>query len=206
MAKRQNVSELISAAGWIGSLIGELVPALRERGISDEQTHAFVTDGGKISVGKIADVMADDIRQAGEIYSVAFNYAEGIEAKVVAGHYDWSNSDITSKHFPTNRTGTVKGGIKLFHFDRNISSEEAIREMDKAGYRPAEACELLDFGKTHPDVQREFPIIALGSIWRDSRSSRSVVYLGRPGAERGARLFWFDDAWGGYCRFAAVRK
>lgn len=205
MAKRQNVSELISAAGWIGSLIGELVPALRERGISDEQIHAFVTDDGKISVGKIADVMADDIRQAGEIYSVAFNYAEGIEAKVVAGHYDWSNSD-TSKHFPTNRTGTVKGGIKLFHFDRNISSEEAIREMDKAGYRPAEACELLDFGKTHPDVQREFPIIALGSIWRDSTGRRSVVCLGRDGAGRNAGLDWFDYAWHGYCRFAAVRK
>lgn len=188
MGKRKDVSILVSAAGWLGSFIGELIPALRERGISDEKIHAFVNDNGKISVEKIADVMAEDIQQAEGVYPTTFDYSEPVEEKVTAGRYDWSNNDITSAHFPTKRTGTVKSGIKLFHFNRNISSEEAIQEMDKEGYRPAEACELLDFGKKHPDVQREFPIVALGSVWRRLRGRRFVVCLGRDVALRLADL------------------
>jgi len=206
MAKRKGISALMSAAGWIGSFIGELIPALRERGISDEQIHAFANADGKISIGKIADVMAAGIKSAEAIHAVEFNYDEAVENKVVSGKYDWSNSDIASDHFPTRRTGVISSNIKLFHFNRYISSEDATREMDKAGYRPAEACELLDFGAKYPDVQREFPVIALGSVWQSPDGDRRVVCLSRCGVRRRAYLSWFGDGWVGACRFAAVRK
>jgi len=206
VAKRKDVSVLVSAAGWIGSFVGEIVSALRERGISDEQIHAFVTVNGKISVGKIAEIMAGDIRSEEGNYPITFNYSESIEDKVVAGKYDWSNEDITSEHLPTSRIGTAESSIKLFHFDQGISSEEVLKEMEKEGYRPAEACELLSFGVKHPDVQREFPIIALGSVWQSPGGHRYVVYLHRDGAGRDASLHWLDLDWPGSCRFAAVRK
>ena len=206
MAKRKDVSVLVSAAGWIGSFVGELIATLRERGISDEQIHAFVNNNGKISVGKIADVMIADIRDSEGVYAVAFNYSESIEKLVAAGNYDWSNNDITSEHFPTSRTGKTETSIKLFHFNRGISSEYAIREMEKEGYRPAEAHELLSFGAKYLDVQREFPIIALGSVWRRPLGACHVLYLHQHVAKRYARLDWFDGGWSGSCRFAAVRK
>lgn len=43
----------------------------------------------------------------------------------------WANSDINETNFPKEEIG--EGEIKLFHFNRLISSEDAIKEMDKAG-------------------------------------------------------------------------
>jgi hypothetical protein len=44
------------------------------------------------------------------------------------------------------------------------------------GYRPAELSELLAFGENYPEVQRKFPVIAFGSIWR-RWDARQVPYL-----------------------------
>ena len=139
-------------------------------------------------------------------YPIPIDYGMGIEELVRLGGYNWSNNDITSKHFPTKRTGKAEVSVELIHFNRAISSEEAIREMDKMGYRPAEACELLAFGAKYPDVQREFPIFALGSVWRVLDGVRSVVCLLRGGDLRDANLYWFVNSWFDDCRFAAVRK
>ena len=206
MGKRKDVPILLSVAGWLGSFVGELIPALRERGISDEKIHSFANSNGKISVGKIADVMADDIQRVEGVYPITVDYSKPIEEMVAAGQYDWSNSDITLAHFPTKRVGKAETKVELLHFDRSISSEEALKEMDKMGYRPAEAHELLAFGAKYPDVQREFPLVALGSVWRRLGGRRRVVCLRRSDAARDAGLHWFGHGWRALWRFAAVRK
>jgi hypothetical protein len=96
--------------------------------------------------------------------------------------------------------------VALFHFDKNITSEAAIAEMDKAGYRPAKIEELLALGEFHPDLQREFPIVALGSSWRNPSANLGVPCLSRGGAERDLSLRWFGRDWSGNCRFVAVCK
>ncbi len=205
MGKRKDVSVLVSAAGWVSSLVEKIVGALRERGISDEDIHALVTEKGKELIGKIADAIADCVKQMERIYAVLVDFGMSIEELVRLGKYDWSNSDITSAHFPTKRTGKVETKVELVHFDRNISSDDALKELDKMGYRPAEAHELLAFGAKYPDVQREFPIVALGSVWQGPDGGRSAVCLGRGGAGRGAYLGWLGLGWDDGWRFAAVR-
>jgi hypothetical protein len=100
----------------------------------------------------------------------------------------------------------VEVSAKLFHFSRDISSDDAISEMDKAGYRPATLMELLVLGILFPELQRQFPIVALGSVWRPTSDGRCVPYLDGSGSGRGLGLGWFDDGWYADYRFLGVRK
>lgn len=204
MSKRKSL--LVSAAGWISSLVDKIIGALHERGISDEDIHALVMENGKELLDKIADAIAAAVKQVRRIYAVLVDFGMSIEELVKLGKYDWTNSDITSEHFPTKRVGKVETKIEFVHFGRNISSDDALKELEKMGYRAAEAHELLASGAKYPDVQREFPIAALGSVWRLLRGNRFVVCLDGDGAERDADLNWFESDWDGGWRFAAVRK
>lgn len=122
-----------------------------------------------------------------------------------AGNYDWSNDRITDQNFPATEHDTIgEKDAALFHFDRNISSEDAIAGMKTEGYRPATMRELLTFGKENPEVQRKFPIVALGQVVA-LVGGRHVGDLVRDGSGRHAGLFYFDGDWSVVCRFLAVR-
>jgi len=139
-------------------------------------------------------------------YFITINYDLSVEEAVRAGKYDWSNSDITTKHFPSKRKGTAEVEVILVHFNRAIESDEAVRELDRMGLRPAELPEGLAFGAKYPDTQREFPIVILGSVWQNPPGLRGCAYLCRGGSERGLNLDWFVHKWNSHCRFAALRK
>src|SRR3989344_3188999 len=152
------------------------------------------------------EALTPDGKPAGNTYPLVVNYGISVEDAVEAGRYDWTNSDITSRNFPTERNGTAEVAVELIHFNRHVSTDEALRELDRMGYRPAELHELLAFGEKHPEVQREFPVVALGSVWRGRDGRRVVPGLDGGGSERYLRLGWFGSDWGGLYRCAAVRK
>jgi hypothetical protein len=139
-------------------------------------------------------------------YLVTVNYDLSVEDAVKAGKYDWKNDRIISKNFPSKRKGKVDAEIILVKFAKDMESEAILLELDKQGLRPAELPELLAFGEKYPEVQREFPIVALGSVWRGAGGVRCVPCLDRDSDERGLYLLWFDVGWGSGCRFAALRK
>ena len=84
--------------------------------------------------------------------------------------------------------------------------ENIIEEMDSWFCRPATLMELLALGATHPELQREFRVVALGSIWRDSRGICLVPFLGVHGVMRKSYLNPFDCDWDANFRFLGVRK
>ena len=50
--------------------------------------------------------------------------------KLIDNHkFNYTNSNITEDNFPIQQIS--KGEYKLFHFDKNISSKDAIKEMKK---------------------------------------------------------------------------
>lgn len=127
-------------------------------------------------------------------------------AKMIeAGKYDWANTEINEKRFPVNGKGSHTVESALFQFCFDISSEDAIKEMEQAGYRPATTEEILAFGEHNPELQKQFPIVELASVAEVS-GLRCVLYLDTLGSERGLRLRWFDVGWRGRYRFLAVRK
>lgn len=111
---------------------------------------------------------------------------------------DWVNANITEENFPQEKIR--KGEYKLFHFDKNISSEDVIQEMKKEGYSPANIYELLAW----KDWNKKDWVVALGSSCRVF-GNRLVACLGGDGSERRLNLDWWGDRWGGSYRFLAVR-
>lgn len=143
-------------------------------------------------------------------YSVPLtvNYDLSVEEAAKLGRYDWADANITSGNFPTRRKGTARVALEFVHFNRYISTESVLRELSNRDMRSAEPHELLAFGEKYPDIQREFPIVALalGSAWRNPYGNRRVLYLDGRGSERNLRLMGTEDDWSEACRFAAVHK
>ena len=148
--------------------------------------------------------------------TVAVDYGTSPQAMIAAGRYDWVDDDITPKRFPIVGTGVVEFETKVFHFDRYISSEDAVRfirseliEPDPSTtfsfWEPAPIEALLAYGAKNPDEQRQYPIIGLGSV-AEVDGDRHVPYLGRHDAERVLFLYWWGSGWDAHYRFLAVRK
>lgn len=149
--------------------------------------------------------MTIDVRQTQ--FTIPVDYTLTLEAMIASGCYDGMNKDITSKHFPVKARDNGDITVHLVHFDKELESDDAtIARLDAIGLRPAELPELLALGAKHPGLQREFPIIALGSVWKDRGGRRLVPGLSRGGAGRRLDLVWFDSRWFRNCRFAAVSK
>lgn len=98
----------------------------------------------------------------------------------------------------TNYNSVIGQGTEVIlkHFGCSISSDDAIKEMATAGYRPATHLELIALHENHPDLYKEFWMVALGSFaLGGDDSSRRVAVLcasdGRPCL--GDR--WFDGDW-----------
>jgi hypothetical protein len=139
-------------------------------------------------------------------YTISLNYDQTVEQMIKAGKYDWFNDDVTSQHFSSNEKGQAEILVYLISFNRYISSEDAIKELDRQGLRPATLKELLALGVAQPDLQRSNPIVALGSMWPDSSGDVGVPYLSGDESNRSLSLRWWSGDWNSSWQFAAVRK
>jgi len=140
-------------------------------------------------------------------YSITVNYDLTIEQMVVAGNYDSVSTSITQEHFPIQGEGRQEKEVTLFHFNRWIFSEEVIREMSKLGYQPAEPEDIFAFGIQHRNIQRQFPVLALGSPWQHSHHRKGyVVRLEGDHTIRSLNLRLFNLKSSPHYRFAAVHK
>lgn len=145
-----------------------------------------------------------------EMFTVSVPYAgsKTIARLLKAGEYNWQNENITDRNFPTgDKSGEETVELHAVHFNRPFKNgDEVIRALDEAGFTPALPAHVLALGAAKPDLQRQFPIAALGQFWVDSGGGRRVVTLGGFVGDRGARLSWFGFDWGGGWRFLAIRK
>lgn len=197
----QQKSGFLSALGVMWEIWKALVNAVLDLGGSDDDLRRIQTD--KELRRKLAELIVGATRK---VFRLVVNYDESVETLVKRGKYDWTNDSITSKNFPTKRTGTSEVVVELVYLNRAVSTDEALAELDRMGFRPAELKELLVLGAEQPELQREFPIVALGSVWQYPDGDRRCAYLGRYADGRDLDLYWLGRDWYGHCRFAAVRK
>ncbi len=113
--------------------------------------------------------------------------------------FDWVNSDITDDLFPV--PNKVSNDFKLFNFNGDILSENVIKEMNREGYQPANAWELLSW----KDWNNKDCVVGLGSVG-EVFGYRDVPCLSRDDSERSLRLSWWGGGWGARCRFLGVRN
>ena len=147
-------------------------------------------------------------------FPLTIDYRKPLAEMVRAGRYRYVNPDINPAHFPIEGDGEVQTEVILVHFDRYIESDDVIAELDEQGLVPAKIEHLLTLGGQHPDLQRQYSIVCLGSVWTGPLGVRRVpclvwwdggrmvsLYCGRM-----VSLYCWPDEWSRYCRFAAVRK
>lgn len=201
-------SSVISGMGVAMSLVQSLVAAVKKAGGTDEDIHRLTTDQSSGVWDKIANVIVGVNKKFGEMFTLVVDYSCSLSDAVKAGGYDYVNSDITDKHFPTEEgeQGAQEKSCTLYHFSKNMQSDDIVAQMEADGKRPATARELLAFGKAHPDLQRQFPIIALKSVWVGRLGIRGVPSLSRCDSGHDLRLACCCGGWGDHCRFLAVSK
>jgi len=111
--------------------------------------------------------------------------------------FNWVNSDITPENFP--QEDIRSSDYKLYHFDKYITSENAVAEMQKEGYQPANIYELLSW----KDWNGKDFVVGLGSSC--ALSGRRFVPCLHDWDGRHLNLVWWDGGWYGFYRFLAVR-
>lgn len=137
-------------------------------------------------------------------YAITVDYNRSFEEMIADGKYDYVSPNITCQNFPITGTGVVEEEIILVHFDRYIKSDDAVRELNEMGLKPAKLEHACALGAKHPDLQREYAIVFLGSVWTHHVSSRHVPCLGRWRAGRELRFDRWPEVWACGYRFAAL--
>ncbi len=122
------------------------------------------------------------------------NYNLKIKQMVKRGKYNLVNRNITNKHFPPFFKNKKRWEMKLILFRCWTSSLTALAVMNKLEVRPANALEILRFGEIHPNIQKEFPVVALGQIWLNNKTCY-VIMLDKYGYKRRLSLGCFDKDW-----------
>ncbi len=194
--------------------MSKAIDQLEEKGVTAQIFQDRVLGSGVWSaIGEAAvagEIDAGELRQflnlaPLEELRMTVDYGQTLVKMIAAGHYDWVNIDITAKNFPIVGKGKQKLVSRLIHFNRDISSDDVGEKLDTRGLRAATIAELLAFGMTFPEVQRKFPIIALGSLVL-FLGSLHAAYLCTDDAERCLHLHWRGDVWPTNWRFLAVPK
>lgn len=153
--------------------------------------------------------------------SIIVDYNRSIEDMVESGKYDQADACISSKNFPANNSGIIEVNIELYQFEKIMSSYQMVWAIKRDDLRAANIRELLALGEKYPELQRDFPIVALGSECEGRqipmlvyygvkymRSLQNPVIHGNKSERRlSLDLNVYNERWGGiYHRFACVKK
>ena len=212
MPRTRTKSEFVSSAGTVFELVKKLSDEVNGLGGSDDDLRQIISGDGVAR--QIAELLV--ARSEPRSYDLSVDYSRPLAEVVAAGGYNYVNDNITEENFPTVKGNPIDpvvhpGGVVvtqavLVHLDRVVDSDDVLGELERQGLRPGTMFELAHFGEQHPDIQRQFPVVALGSVWALSNGDRDVGYLGEDGDDRGFGLDWYDLRWSAYCRFLAFRK
>src|SRR6202030_4697511 len=77
-----------------------------------------------------------------------------IEKLLETGHYEFISPYMREIHFPRADYQVSLDEVReieLVYFGRDISTDEALRELDPRGLRPANVIELLPLRRSSPD-------------------------------------------------------
>lgn len=145
------------------------------------------------------------------VFTLTIDYSQTKPDMIAAGKYGYVNDFLRDNEPVEGKikgTGVVEVALELVCFDEQvISTKEVVHRITKKrGLLLAGVEHLLALGAAYPDLQRDFPIVALGSVWRGPGGDRSVSYLDCWRGGRDLDMDWCDGDWRGLYRFLAVRK
>jgi len=104
-------------------------------------------------------------------YTAEVVYArKTFERRIAENKFAWVDPRITKENFPISGKGKIKRKFRLLRFGRT-TTDNALAGTSLKKCRPATIAELLAFAAAYPDLQCQFPIVALGSDCRTGSCS-----------------------------------
>ncbi len=219
MARKK--SEFLSAYGVAFQVLKSITDAVLAEGGSDEDLRSLLSDSEKCRRVAMEIVGHKPREQKGTSYRGDVSpAATGFRAEVI--YVQPSYADL-KKVFDCVYDGYKNAEFKpidickdvsvenreiefeLVHLNKDVSTDKALAELDKQGLCPALYEELLAFAAKYPELQKQFPIVALGSVCRYDDDLYSP-YVRWNDVERDLDFYWIDDGWCDRYRFLAVRK
>ncbi|MFA6006626.1 MAG: hypothetical protein WC764_02795 [Candidatus Paceibacterota bacterium] len=205
--------------GVLLTVLTAIVTGLRRRKVTEAMVYELGTPEGVPTLERIMDAVAGILVPMTEAAKVAVetvrdfislratvecDFDKGLKAVVElvkkALGLTYVNPDVFKIEWSWK--GLQNLDMALFHFNRNMSTDAAEKEMDDAGYRPANIAELLFFALFHPELFLSYPLVALGSQFGDY----SPCLYGWCGGHRSLSLHLRGGAWYGFSRSLGVRK
>jgi len=116
-------------------------------------------------------------------FPVLVNYGFNLVEMIERGKYDWKNDEITPKNFKIEGSGEIPVDLVLVHFGESITTQDVKQRLSDQGLVSAKIEHLLAFGARYPELQRKFPVVALGS--GRAFTGRTAVSMGRSASRRG---------------------
>lgn len=97
-----------------------------------------------------------------ENFNVKIDHFKGM---INAGKYEYVNPDITKENFPLKNKPIQEKELILVSFDKPMSTEEILKELNYQGLEAADLQDLCAFGTCFSDyiIKNKSSIVALGS-------------------------------------------
>ena len=142
-----------------------------------------------------------------ETLKITVRYDLSIDELVKAAKLNGNvNPDVNGRNFKEEKRPQKKVEAVLVCLNRYASTEQVEAVIKDLHLRPGIVKELLSFSVDHPKKQTEFPIVELGSGWRDPYGDRGVAFLSRWSGRRHLSLGWRGDDWDEFYRFLAFSE
>ena len=127
--------------------------------------------------------------------------------KDIDKHFDWMYDWITPEHCPLKKVSKSLD-VELINLGKYISTDNAILELDKMGYKPAPSNYVLGLGVQHPEAHKEHKyIVSLDkeNIFAGEDGGPCFLCLGW---DDGRRLILASESydWNDRWWFAVIRK
>jgi len=196
--KKNKVNEYLRYASMFFNTIKTLTDVIKKRGEDPDQLLSQFISPDKKTASEIVDVL---IRNDLGCCQVVVDYRLTLADIISIGKYDQISHNVANEVLPSQKSSKTEIELRLIHFHCDVSSKEAIEELNRLGLRPATLPELLFFGAKFPDKQRRLKIIALGSRVVD-KSSCGMLH--GDGSTRRLSFYAYFNQWRSGYRFLAV--
>lgn len=171
--------------GLAMSIITSLAQKAKAKGLSDEDFHLLAKPEGEHLLDHLVQMMVEAKALSADLFKVTVDYSRSLAEMVAAGKYAVGDENINPEHFPFDARHKSSADdvasapeevvVRLVHLGYRATDNGVRATLDLMGLRPATLPELLALGAAHPDLQKKFWIVALGSGWEKPYSDGDIM-------------------------------
>ena len=142
-------------------IISVLSEAVRRHGGNRDDLRCLLTD--ESLANRIAKII---VSWSHSVFDVVMNYASLSSDLIAVGRHNVVDEEIRHRNFPLVGRGVKTIRVRLYSFSKVISGPAVLGYFKARNIRAAKSEELFAFTAQHPEMEKAYPLVALGNPWR----------------------------------------